>query len=78
MSWREKIVGATIIYELLLVAPITWLMGNMTDFWIQLFSTQFDWTFLARVIIVIILNALYGMGLLFIMGLIDFAKRNTD
>ena len=75
MSWKDKLVGATVIYELLIVIPVAWLGGDMTSLWSQLFSPSFDYSLIARVIIVIVLNGFYGMGLLLIMGLIDFARR---
>lgn len=75
MSWKDKLVGATVIYELLIVLPLVWLWGNMADLWGQLFSPDFDETWVVRVIIVIVLNGFYGMGLLLIMGFIDFARR---
>ena len=78
MSWKEKLTGATIIYEVLIVLPAVWLGGNMTDLWSQMFSPSFDWSWLARAIIVIVLNGFYGMGLLLIMGFIDFARRPRE
>ena len=78
MSWKEKLTGATVIYELLIVLPLVWLGGNMTDLWSQLFMPDYEWTWLARVIVVIVLNGFYGMGLLLIMGFIDFGRRKND
>jgi len=75
MSWKEKLVGATIIYEILIVLPCVLLSGSITDLLSQLFSTSFDWGWFVRILIIIVLNGFYGMGLLLIMGLIDFARR---
>jgi len=75
MSWKEKLVGATIIYEILIVLPFVLLYGSMTSLWSQVFSPSFDWGWLARILIIIVLNGFYGMGLLLIMGFIDFARR---
>ena len=78
MSWKEKLTGATIIFEILIVAPIVWLVGGMASLWSQVFSPGFDWGWLAYILVVLILNGFYAMGLLLIMGLIDFARRPKD
>lgn len=78
MNWKEKLIGATVIYELLIVIPFAWIGGNMTDFWSQMFSSSFEWGWLSRVLIVLVLNGFYGMGLLLIMGFIDFGRRKAD
>ena len=78
MSWKDKLVGATIIYEILIVLPVVLFWGSMADSINQLFTPDYEWGWVARIVIVIVLNGFYGMGLLLIMGFIDFARRPND
>ena len=78
MSWKDKLEVATVIFEILIVAPLVWLIGNMTDLWSQIFIPTFEYSWLAYVLVALVLNGFYAMGLLLIMGLIDFARRPRD
>ena len=78
MSWKDKLEVATIIFEILIVAPIVLLVGGMASLWSQVFSPSFAWSWLAYILVALVLNGFYAMGLLLIMGLIDFARRPRD
>jgi len=76
MSWKGKLTGGTVIFELLIVAPLVFLGGGTTGLLSKLFSSDLDLSWLlVSILIIIVLNGLYGMGLLLIMGYIDFARR---
>ena len=75
MRWKEKLPGATIIFEILIVAPLALLGGGVNALLSQMLSHSFDYSWIAPALIIVVLNGFYGMGLLLIMGFIDFARR---
>ena len=80
MNWKEKLWGASIIYEVLFVLPCTVVVYNAIKVWQEsiVISEGLSWTWAGAAFTFVILTGWYCFGLLLAMGLIEFARRRED
>jgi len=75
MKWNERLWVAAVIYEICIVAPAVIVIGPSVEALLSLGLGEGSWALLSNMLIILALTGLFGMALLLIMGLIDYAKR---